>query len=428
MVVSCRGLYGYQLNRFVLELDSFAIDFLIPRFRPATLADQFREVKDTFTKLADGISEREAGFEAVVKQLEVFVERISPAVESLASASKTTQKSAEILSSKSQSISNGISRHLGKASPMYKAVAGFGDVFSRTELSIEKLSELVKEQGDGNHSDREDLKAVVKSLEEAVRQILDDHNNDRSSAADTVKILQLEAEKLPGRIDAKAKEAIDVGIKAINVQLQILKEDQRREGEEIVKEIRDQLLHKVTEISNSASLLPGHIEQLQEVIKSSQKISEQCISSIKETENLANEDVEHSRTLLNDVRRELGATAADLETKLTVALDRLIVRSTEDSYRVQSSKNDLTTITGLPLPQDDSVSISPPPIPRSPIAFSEVGDDKEVSSNGEITIQQIVEEEDSGKDRDKLVELDPMAERAAEEGRSSFGKFFRRGK
>jgi len=329
LVVSCRGLYSYQLNRFVLELDSFAVDFLIPKFRPATITDQFRDVKEIFVGLSDSISEREGKFEGVVEQLNTFVEKVGPAVEAISAAasslnlaSEVSQKSAETLSSRSQSISNGITRHLGKRSPMYKAISGFEDIFSRTESTLEKLAELVEEQGEGNRADRKELTMVIESLEKAVGQISDDHETDRKSSREAADDLKKEVEKLPKQIDSKAKEAIEAGISAIEEQLRSLQEDQKQEGEKLAKEIRDELLLKIEEISESAAILPDQIEQLQKVIDGSREITEESIATIKSNGDLTEENIKESLKRLDEVSEVLEQKAANLNEKLSNAIDR----------------------------------------------------------------------------------------------------------
>jgi len=343
LVVSCRGGYGYQLNRFVLELDSFAIDFLIPKFRPATIADQFRDVKEIFVDLSNSISEREGKFEEVVEQLNILVEKVSPAVDSLAGASEESQKSAETLSSRSKSISDGITRHLGKRSPMYKAISGFEEIFNRTESTLEKLAELVEEQGEGNRADRKELTTVIESLEKTVGQILDDHETDRESSREAADDLKKEVEKLPRQIDSKATEAIELGISAIEDQLRSLQEDQKREGDEMAKAIRDELLLKIEEISDSAAILPDQIEQLQKVIDGSREITEESIASIKSSGDLTEEKIKKYLKCLDEVSEALDQKAANLEEKLSKAIDRA-----EESREKEISSLLLASTSGQP--------------------------------------------------------------------------------
>lgn len=228
LVVSCRGLYSLSLHRFTLDLDRFAVDTLIPRYRVPSLSEQYQEVKATLASVTEAISQREARFLGAVEQLEKIVTGISPALSSLDAAATSAKEATEALTSGATSITEALNRNLGAKSPIHRAVKGLDLVFEKTEKSLGNLSSIVEGIGESNTSGQEKLGSAIQALGQSIEKIGKDHQSRQSEAAKVLKDFKESLDDIPAAIQATGEKAVEVGLTAVKSGIEELNVQQKK--------------------------------------------------------------------------------------------------------------------------------------------------------------------------------------------------------
>lgn len=227
-VVSCRGLYTLALHKFALELDRFAVDTLIPRYRVPSLSEQYQEVKTTLTSVTEVLLQREERFHVAVENLENMVKAISPALTGLDLAAVASRSAAEVLSSRAQSITDGLTRHLGTKSPIHRAIAGFEGVFEKTEKSLGNLASVVDGIGQATTKSQGELESAIQALTKSVGRIAEDHQTQQVEAKSALEGFKSDLAGIPEIIRASSVESTGAGLKAVKSSVSQLHEEQKK--------------------------------------------------------------------------------------------------------------------------------------------------------------------------------------------------------
>ena len=186
LVVCCRGFYLHALHQFSLEMDRFAIATILPRYRPPSISDEYREVRKTLGCLAESIVHREEGFSKVVGELRALTEGLHPVIMALEKTTIASAEAAERLSSRSRSIADALTKNLGGSSPIYKAVNGLGDTFERVQMLLSGLSTQVDHLGLANENERAYQRKFVEELGAGLRTLHEGNAADRRQVGDAV--------------------------------------------------------------------------------------------------------------------------------------------------------------------------------------------------------------------------------------------------
>jgi hypothetical protein len=228
VVVSCRGLYSLSLHRFTLDLDRFAVDTLIPRYRVPSLSEQYQEVKATLASVTETIFQREERFLGAVEQLENLVAGISPALSGLDAAATSTKEATEALTSGATSVTEALNLNLGAKSPIHRAVKGLDLVFEKTEKSLGNLSAIVEGIGESNATSQEKLGSAIQALGQSIERIGKDHQSRQSEAAKLLKDFKESLDDIPVAIQATGEKAVEVGLTAVKAGIEELNGEQKK--------------------------------------------------------------------------------------------------------------------------------------------------------------------------------------------------------
>lgn len=228
LVVSCRGIYSLSLHKFTLDLDRFAVDTLIPRYRVPSLSEQYQEVKATLTSVTQSLLQREGRFHEAVQQLESLVAGISPALSGLDAAAISTKEATEVLTSGATSITEALNRNLGAKSPIHRAVKGLDLVFEKTEKSLGNLSSIVEGIGESNTASQEKLGFAIQALGQSIEKIGKDHQSRQSEATNALKNFKESLDDIPTAIQATGEKAVESGLAAVKASIEELNGEQKK--------------------------------------------------------------------------------------------------------------------------------------------------------------------------------------------------------
>ncbi len=228
VVVSCRGLYSLSLHRFTLDLDRFAVDTLIPRYRVPSLSEQYQEVKATMASVTETISQREERFLGAVEQIEKLVAGISPALGGLDAAATSAKEATEALTSGATSISEALNRNLGAKSPIHRAVKGLDLVFEKTERSLDNLSSIVEGIGKSNTTHQGEFGSAMQALGDSIEKIGKDHESRQSNDAKAIKDFTESLNHIQATIQATSEKAVGAGLAAVKAGIEELNGEQKK--------------------------------------------------------------------------------------------------------------------------------------------------------------------------------------------------------
>lgn len=305
-VVFCRGCYALSLHQFTLQLDRFAISSLIPRYRPSSISQEYKGVKQILSSLSEGISRREEGFGSVVTELQKLVAGITPAVESLHETTRQSDKAAKKLSSRSQSITDGITRNLGPSSPIYKAVSGFDGVFARATQAIDLLRSEISSIGEENRRDRADLVRVIGKLSAKVDTIGADNAKQKEVVERLLGDLQQEIQDTPKTIADAAKDAVFQGLSLVQSSVDDFRKESKEEGARILEDTRQEMKNQLEDIKSAAVDIPKVAQELKTLITSRSEAETAAVAAITKQQ-------EKSEAALAKPIEDLKKSASDLE-------------------------------------------------------------------------------------------------------------------
>lgn len=262
IVVSFRGLYSLSLHKFTLDLDRFAVDMLIPRYRVPSLSEQYQEVKATLSSITENLIQREERFHQVVQQLESIVVGITPGLSCLDIAAQRARETAEALAGGAESITESLNRNLGAKSPIYKAVQGLDSVFEKTEQSLTTFASVVKAIGESNTASRHGLESAIQSLAQSVGQIAADHQMHQAEAEDALREFKGSLSGIPATIEATSKETVDAGIASIKLSVSQLNDEQKKWHTASSAELKSATVDGLTEVSKAGQNLATQAERI----------------------------------------------------------------------------------------------------------------------------------------------------------------------
>lgn len=291
-VVVCRGCYFHALHNLTLELDRFAFGSLLPRYRPRSISEEYGQVKTVLTALSESIKNREDNFEKVVRDLNMLVEGIGPAMNTLTKTAVVTEAASEKLSARTKSVSDGISRNLGKNSPMFKAVSGFEAVFFRTEETMNALKSTVEEIGATNRAERADMKAIVAGLEQSVKDIKADHELDRNTVSGTVSEFKNWLISVPKSLRSIGESAVQQGMEKLKAGLDRMREDSHKSQALALEHLNIQAAEMRNEVNQVVNNLPGHLERVEAVLKGSKDVEIAAVGAINGISAQASQQIE----------------------------------------------------------------------------------------------------------------------------------------
>ena len=228
VVVSSRGLYSLSLHRFTLDLDRFAVDTLIPRYRVPSLSEQYQEVKATLACVTETMVQREERFLGAIEQLENLVAGISPALSGLDAAVTSTKEATEALTSGATSVTEALNRNLGAKSPIHLAVKGLDLVFEKTEKSLGNLSSIVDGIGESNATSQEKLGSAIQALGQSIEKIGKDHQSRQSETTKSLNDFKESLDDIPAAIQATGEKAVKVGLTAVKAGIEELSGEQKK--------------------------------------------------------------------------------------------------------------------------------------------------------------------------------------------------------
>lgn len=238
IVVSSRGVYSLSLYKFTLELDRFAVDTLIPRYRVPSLSEQYQEVKATLASVTESLLHREGRFHEAVESLENLVGGIAPSLSGLEAAATDSKDASAALTSKATSITDSLNRHLGTESPIHRAIAGFENIFEKTEVSLGNLSLVIEGIGQSNTSTRKELETAVQTLSQSVGRIAENHQSHQSEATAALTEFKASMTGIPELIKNTNAKAIGNGMDTINSTVAQLATEQRKWHVDSTNELR----------------------------------------------------------------------------------------------------------------------------------------------------------------------------------------------
>lgn len=334
-VVFFRGCYALSLHQFTLELDRFAISSLIPRFRPTSISEEYSDVKRVFSDLAVSISSREKGFDTVVTQLQNLVAGIAPSVKALKANVEKSDEAAKRLSSRSQSIADGITRTLGSSSPIYKAISGFEGVFDRTAQAIDSLKTIVSSIGEENQKDRQKLVGVVEKLSSKVDAITLDHKKHKEEVEGLLDRLRIEIDEAPKAIASAADNAVTQGLQLLQSSVDKFRDENKQEGDRIINEVRQQTGERLKELTEACAVIPKSASELKSLIATKTDSEVATVEAIKKQQI-------DTEAVLGGATEELKKSASDLETARISLIDAAELASSAIEKAVQSAQESST--------------------------------------------------------------------------------------
>ncbi len=323
-VVSCRGLYSLALHKFTLDLDRFAVDTLIPRYRVPSLSEQYQEVKATLASVTENLLKREGRFHEAVEKLEKLVTGISPAFSGLDAAASASKEAAEKLSSQAQSITEGLNRHLGLKSPIHRAVRGFEAMFEKTEATLGNLSSVVAEIGQSNTASRNELETAIQALTESVGRIAEVHLSHQSEAAAALKEFKGSMAGIPEVIKSTSEHAVAAGMNVVKSTIAQLNAEQKKWHSDSAEEFKIVTADGLAGVTKAGQDLATESKRIATAVSDLGKIKTDASAAFQDLTDAGKAQISQ----IGDATKSNVAAAADKLTreaeKVGAGVDRLI--------------------------------------------------------------------------------------------------------
>lgn len=345
LVVSCRGLYSLSLHKFTLDLDRFAVDTLIPRYRVPSLSEQYQEVKATLTSVTESLLQREGRFHEAVQQLESFVAGISPALSGLSVAATSAKEATEALSSGATSITDALDRNLGAKSSFHRAIKGLDLIFEKTQQALTNFASVVENVGESNTASRQALESAIQALAHSVGQIAADHRTQQAEANAALREFKGSLAGIPATIEVTSKYAVDTGIASLNASVGQLNEEQKK-------------WHAASAAELKAATTGGLIE----VSKAGQNLAvqaERTASAASDLGNIRTDAKAAFKDLVEKSQAQINQIGSDTKSNIGTATEAL-ARETNKIGTIADrlSKVRLETVPSPDPRRDDSITSS----------------------------------------------------------------------
>lgn len=281
-VVACRGLYSQAFYKYSLELDRFAVDKLIPRYRIMTISEQFENIRVSMSQLAESIIQRDSNFENVVEKLDNIVENITPALEGLNGAAKACMESVEALTNGSASIANALSQHLGASSSIHRAIKGLDKTYTDVESWFKNLTSISETINQSNTASKKQINEAIKAIAKFLNTSVKDFEADRGKMTDAIDSLKNDVLDIPDQIKTTSENATK---QAINVVEKSNQEQQRKFFERhsnYMEAVKTSINTEVQKIDKASASLVHEATKINSSIKSLHEINKDIKKSIKE--------------------------------------------------------------------------------------------------------------------------------------------------
>jgi ABC-type transporter Mla subunit MlaD len=213
-VVTCRGFYSQALYNFTLELDRFALNALIPRYRTVPISEQFEDIKKSMSRLAETITQRDSNFENVVEKLDNLVNNISPSLMGLDGAAKSCMESVEALTKGSASIADALNQHLGARSSIHRAIKGLDKTYSDVESWFKELATISETINQSNTASKKQINDAIKAIAGFLNTSVKDFEADREKMVDAIDTLKKDLIDIPEQIKSASTGLTTQAIKS----------------------------------------------------------------------------------------------------------------------------------------------------------------------------------------------------------------------
>lgn len=368
VVVSFRGFYSLKLSSYMLELDHFILEKVMPNYRITSAADAMVSVtkefstavagmsglRDSMRTFAENIGFQKGEFSAVIDQLKKLVDSIQPSLSGLEESISGIRSASNMLDKKSTSIAQSLTRNLGKKSPLYGALAGFEDIFFKTNEHLGQLSNLVTEITSDQEGGNERMNAALDRLTEKIEAIGEQNDKVQESIASGIADLNKASAELPRKADETAREILSGCVKGMESALKDFVEEQRSEG----KATRSEIVAGIGELNELASNFPKEIEETaREVAKSGVgRVRETVADFLEEQRTESREALRAMQETTETIANSSKAIPKTLE-KLNTSLER---RSKVEAAGVSSIEEALNAakaefvefVNSYPLPSE----------------------------------------------------------------------------
>jgi len=313
VVVTFRGAYMLSLRGFTLDLDKFAVEFLIPRFAAKSMSGRFLDIQEKLDKLTKSMLERESSFSGISDKLSDLLGDLGPSVDSLKKAAEQSNQHSSNLTKFSKEIVDALESNLGVGSPMTQAVSKFQGTYdavhgileatkgsaeviaASNERALKSVELAIETIGRENREMLGEAAKSVREIETVGQRIEKEVSKGRVRLDGAVTGLEKRIGDVPDRIEATAKEQI--GKSATNFEIQ---------G---VKKIDEALepLGKLGQIGDSLEKLPEETKRIaHDAIQSGVREIEKELDVVaqKHRENLEGAQMELKKSV-EVIRKEL---------------------------------------------------------------------------------------------------------------------------
>jgi hypothetical protein len=293
-VVTCRGIYSQALYKFILELDRFAIDTLIPRYRIIPISEQFEEIKTSMSQLTETIIQRESNFENVVVKLDNLVSNIAPALAGLDGAAKASLESVEALTKGSASIADALNQHLGARSSIHRAIKGLDKTYADVESWFKELASISETINKSNATSKKQLNDAIIALAGFLNKSVQDFEVDREKIVDAIDDLKNELIGIPDQIKTTGENATKQAIKVAETASQDLQKKFYESNSRFIEAVKTTITTEVrkfdkvsTNLNDQSAKIETSIRSLNEVKKDIKKSIEEATSAgVKEIKDI----------------------------------------------------------------------------------------------------------------------------------------------
>ncbi|MDB4271206.1 hypothetical protein N9881_00615 [bacterium] len=315
LVASVRGGYSLSLHGLTMEMDRFAVDTLIPRYRVPSLSEQYQDVKATLKDVTVSIMERENNFHQVVERMDSIVRGVGPAMKELNQAAESGKAAADSLTAKSKSISEGLIKHLGAKSVMYKAVTSLEKTYDKTEQAILNIEGAVDKLDQTNDAAQKGLEESLESLSRAIEGIAGDHENHQVQVDAAYKDFSEKLKKVPRDVEAESKRAASVVEATVTSTMNDIRGSQQKAHVESTKYLKDSTDVAVKSLKDAADAYTKGMD----TYSSSEvgKIAVKAKTEISSISTAGSENIkatgEDAATKIKIASEQIGAVIKDLE-------------------------------------------------------------------------------------------------------------------
>lgn len=281
-VVTSRGIYAQALYKFTLELDRFAVDTLIPRYRIIPISEQFEGIKISMTQLTETITQRESNFENVVEKLDRIVANIAPALVGLDGAAKASMESVEALTKGSASIADALNQHLGARSSIHRAIKGLDKTYTDVESWFKELASISETVNKSNAASKKQLNDAIIALAGFLNKSVQDFEVDREKIVDAIDDLKNELIGIPDHIKTTGENATKQAIKVAETASQDFQKKFYESNSTFIEAVKTTITTEVRKFDKVSSNLSDQSAKIETSIRSLDDVKKDIRKSIEE--------------------------------------------------------------------------------------------------------------------------------------------------